>query len=194
MVDDEFQKELVKVLGDMFKHLNYKFCDSCFFLNRDDGFRNIVSFDFDGENSYRIFIGIDYPYDQIVDDGLPPEGARLSHFFTGGSLSGKPTDFVFKNTFQLQCHLDRFKTYFLNKIQDDFFGAVQTPEDYADNLPEVECIVKYEIYKKEVIPAKAVREAKIILENYKNMLDIPKIKTFIEEDVEVFIRINGEDQ
>jgi hypothetical protein len=51
--------------------------------------------------------------------------------------------------------------------------------------------VKYKIYKREQLLTKAMIEAKTVLESYKDMLDIPKIKTFIEEDVKRFIEKNS---
>jgi hypothetical protein len=129
MTEKDFEKELCKVLGETFNGIGYEFNDSCFFLNRTNGFRNIVSFDFDGKNSFRILVGIDYPYDEVVDLSVPPDGARLCYFFTGGSFSPKPKDFVFKNSVQLAQHLERFKAYFDNEIDQGFFGAVNTPED-----------------------------------------------------------------
>lgn len=187
MTKDGFDDVLQKILGEKFKKLEYMFSDSCFFLNRSNSFRNVVSFDFNGDDSFRVFIGIDYPYDQLFDVDSPPEGARLCKYYTGGSLSAIPRDIAFRNEKHLIENLERFKAYFDREIKNGFFGSVKTAEDYADSLPEVECIVKYEIYKRESIFDKASQEAEAILESYKNMLDIPKIKTFIEDDVKVFL-------
>jgi hypothetical protein len=191
MKNTTFENCLVNVLGDSFKILNYKYSDCCFFKNRVDGFRNIVSFDFDEKNSFRVFVGIDYPYDVEFVENVPPEGARLYRFFTGGSLSDLPRDITFKNASHLEAQLERFRDYFSENINNDFFCLANTPEDYADNLTEVECIVKYEIYKREAIIDKAVREARVILESYREMSDIPKIRKFIDDDVKVYLKSNG---
>ncbi len=187
MKEEQFFSLVKKTLGHDFEKLGYRFYEDCFFQNRDDGFRNVVSFDFDGNNSFRIFVGIDYPYDQVVDSNIPPDGARLNRYFTGGSLSSTARDIFFKDDTQLMQQLDRFSVFFTNEIKDGFFGVVKTPEDYADNLPEIECIVKFEIYKNEKVFEKAIEQAKVILNSYKNMLDIPKIKNFIDCNVKVFL-------
>lgn len=190
MKKDRFVDILNNTLGATFEALSYRFCDDCFFLNRSDGFRDLVSFDFDGDKSFRIFVGVDYPYDQTFDASTPPEGARLCRYFTGGSLSESPKDIFFKNEQQLTQHLERFREFFVSTIKPIFFDAVRTPEDYADSLPDAECIVKYEIYKKEKVNHKAVREAKIVIDTYQHMLDIKKIKDFIDNDVKIFLSSN----
>jgi len=190
MKEDQFSDLVKKLLSDTFEQLGYKFSDDCFFLNRSNGFSNVVSFDFDGNKSFRVFVGVDYPYDQEFDKDVPPEGARLCRYFTGGSLSENPKDIFFKNEQQLIQHLERFKGFFVNVIKPDFFDAVKTPEDYADSLPETECIVKFEIYKNEKVNKKAIDEAKVVIDSYKNMLDIPKIKRFIDNEVKAFLSAN----
>lgn len=187
MTEDDFEIELNTNLNEAFKNLGYKYQDACFFKNKGNGIRNLISFDFDGGNSFRVFVGIDYIYDQEVDYDAPPDGALLYRYFTGGSLSDTPKDIYFKNKEHLSKILDRFMRYFSSEIENGFFDVVQNPEDYADNLTEDDCIAKYQIYKKELLFDKARQEAYVILDSYKNMLDIPKIKEFIDTDVKVFL-------
>ena len=190
MNQEIFNNNIKRYLGEYFKNSGYIYSHGCFFLNRKNGFRDIVSFDFDGNKSYRLFIGIDYPYDQEVDKKSPPEGARIFKYFTGGSLSNEPRDFTFNNSGQLKSHIERFKVYFEKEISLNYFATIKTPEDYADHLPDIECITKYEIYKNLDLISKAKLEAEKILTIYKNMHDIKKIKDFIECDVQDFLKKN----
>lgn len=187
MLRERFNDLVKMLLSDTFEKLGYKFSDDCFFLNRSSGFRNVVSFDFDGNRSFRVFVGIDYPYDQVFDVSAPPEGARLCCYFTGGSLSEIPKDIFFKDEPQLVNHLDRFKVYFLDVIKPDFFDVVNTPENYADSLPATECIARFEIYRNEGLQKKAADEAKLVIDSYKGMLDIPEIRKFINDELKPFV-------
>lgn len=188
MTLEDFDEVLVKELARLKSDFGYNFYDSCFFLNRKHGLRNLIAFDFDGKSSFRIIVGINYPYDsEQVDISLPPDGARLCYFFSGGSLVSQPRDFRFKAKSDLQKHLGRFFNYFVHTLDNEFFASVNTPEQYADSLGEDECIAKFEIYKKIGSIVKAGEQAEIVIDRYMNMTDIPKIFDYIDKEIKPFL-------
>jgi hypothetical protein len=167
-----FDQVIKSVLNATLIDKGYIYEDDCYFLNGSDSLTYCIGFDF-VDNSYRVFIGVHRRSDGENFD-KPPEGAYLSRYFTGGSLSSEPKDFKFRSEDELRKYLVRLNNNFDNLIFP-FFDSASNLEQYADELSVVECMVSYEIYQELNLKEKALQEGKIVLEQYKNMRDIPAI-------------------
>lgn len=161
----------------------FAFDDNCYFKSDDSFLTYFLSFDFN-ESDYRVFVGIARRDDNgRIDEA--PEGAYLHRYFTGGSLSDTPKSFPFKSEADVREHLIRLKNN-LESIIFPFFESTTNLEQYADNLSITDCMVSYEVYRELGLIDKSIQKGKVVLEQYKNMRDIPKINNRLKE-IEKFI-------
>lgn len=186
MNDADFYKEVDSCLGDFLRAENFRYRDGDYYRQRNGIFRDLISFDFDGGNSYRVMIGIDYPYDEDVDISDPPEGALLAYYFSGGGLSEAPRDFPASSGKQISSGIERIRMSYKDVIKS-FFDSVTTPEEYANNLTDADCVARYQIYKREGLLDKARKEAAFVLQSYNGMRDVGKIDSFLTHEIEPFL-------